>query len=188
MHRASPASREIERGGIFDEDTLVPLNLSRTDSPLNLSMTTRSDTQSPRGLMNEGIVGTVTSQEDDHLPVERTAAFALCQLAQSGGPNLSRNTRYSDSSVCQEQETKLLTSVPSPAPDVSEAASTDSKPAPDVKPGVEDSAPSADSTEVSAPSSHIPHQTRTKTHRKHNLKRKQTSRQSKHNLRKRICH
>lgn len=185
MHRASPASGEMERGANnrFDEDALVPLNLSRTDSPLNLSMTT----QSPSGLMNEGTVGTVTSQEDDHLPVEKTAAFALCQLAQSGGPNLSRNIRYSDSSVCQEQETKLLTSVRGPAPDVSEAASTDSKPAPDVKPGVEDSAPSADSKEVSAPSSNIPHQTRTKTHGKHNLKRKQTSRPSKHNLRKRIC-
>lgn len=128
-------------------------------------------TRSPSGLMSEGIVGTVSSQEDDHLPVEKTAAFALCQLAQSGGSHLSRNISYSDSSVCQS-------SVLSPAPDVSETAS-------DVKPGVgvEDSAPSADTTEVSAPSSNIPHQ----THGKHNLKRKQTSSRSKHNLRKRIC-
>ncbi len=185
MHRASAASREMERGGNdrLDEESLVPLNLSRRDSPLNLSMTTRSDTQSPSGLMNEGIVGTVSSQEDDHLPVEKTAAFALCQLAQSGGSHLSRNISYSDSSVCQS-------SVLSPAPDVSETASTDSKTAPDVKPGVgvEDSAPSADATEVSAPSSNIPHQTQTKTHGKHNLKRKQMSSRSKHNLRKRICH
>uniref|UniRef100_A0A8C1V1V5 Zinc finger protein 750 n=1 Tax=Cyprinus carpio TaxID=7962 RepID=A0A8C1V1V5_CYPCA len=189
--RASSASRKMERRGNdskndrFDEDICVPLNLSRRDSPLNLSVMTRSDTQSPSSLMNEGIVGTVTSQEDDHLPVEKTAAFALCQLAQSSVSHLSRNISYSDSSVCQEQETNLLTSARSPASDVSEAASTDSKPTPDVKPGgaVEDSAPSADATEVSAPSSHIPHQTWTKRQGKHNLKRKQ-----KHNLRKRICH
>lgn len=169
----------------FDEDILVPLNLSRRDSPLNLSVMTRSDTQSPSSLMNEGIVGKETSQEDDHLSVEKTAAFALCQLAQSSVSHLSRNISYSDSSVCQEQETNLLTSARSPASDVSAAASTDSKPTPGVKPGgaVEDSAPSADATEVSAPSSHIPHQTWTKRQGKHNLKRKQ-----KHNLRKRICH
>ncbi|KTG44415.1 hypothetical protein cypCar_00011448 [Cyprinus carpio] len=186
--RASSASREMERGGNdrFDEDTLVPLNLSRRDSPLNLATTTRSDS----GLMNEGIVGTVTSQEDHHLPVEKTAAFALCQLAQYAS-DLSRNP---DANVCHEQETNLLTSVRSPASDASEhresteTASTDSKTTADVKSGicVESSAPSTDAAEVSAPSSNIPHQTQTKRHGRQNMKRKLTSSRSKHNLRKRI--
>lgn len=172
----------MERGGNdrFDEDTLVPLNLSRRDSPLNLATTTRSDS----GLMNEGIVGTVTSQEDHHLPVEKTAAFALCQLAQYGASDLSRNP---DANVCHEQET-------SPASDASEhresteTASTDSKTTADVKSGicVESSAPSTDAAKVSAPSSNIQHQTQTKRHRRQNMKRKLTSSRSKHNLRKRI--
>ncbi|KAK2909427.1 hypothetical protein Q8A67_005264 [Cirrhinus molitorella] len=193
--RSSSASREMERGGIdskndrLDEDTLVPLNLCRRDSPLNLSMTTQSDIQSPSGLKNEGIVGTITSQEDDHLSVEKTAAFALCQLAQSGVSDLSGNSNISYSD--QEQETNL-TPVRNPASnasdhmDLTETPSIDSKTPPDVKSdvGVEDSAPSADAAEVSAPSLNIPHQTLTKKQGKHNMKRKQT--RSKHNLRKRI--
>ncbi|XP_016415049.1 uncharacterized protein LOC107745642 [Sinocyclocheilus rhinocerous] len=166
--RASSASREMEsKNDRFDEDTLVPLNLSRRDSPLNLSTTTRSDS----GLMNEGIVGTVTSQEDHHLPVENTAAFALCQLAQSGASD----------HVCPASDASQHT-------DFTETASTDSKTTADVKAGicVEGSAPSADAAEVSAPSSNIQHQTQTKRHGKHNMKRKLTSSRSKHNLRKRI--
>ncbi|KAL0202634.1 hypothetical protein M9458_000652 [Cirrhinus mrigala] len=180
-----------------DEDTLVPLNLCRRDSPLNLSMMTRLDTQLPSGLKNEGIVDTVTSQEEDHLPVEKTAAFALCQLAQSGISDLSKtsNISYPDPNVCQEQETNLLTSVRNPASDESdhkdltETASTDSKTKQlDVKShvGVEDPAPLADAAEVSASSLNIPHQTRRKKQGKHNMKRKQTSSRNKHNLRKRI--
>ncbi|XP_050975372.1 zinc finger protein 750 [Labeo rohita] len=200
--RSSSASREMERRGNdsknerFDEDTLIPLNLCRRDSPLNLSMTTRSETQSPSGLKNEGIVGIMTSQEDDHLPVEKTAAFALCQLAQSGVSNLSKNSNlsFSDSNVCQEQERNLLTSVQNPASDASdhtdltETDSTDSKTPPAVKSdvGVEDSAPCAEAAEVPASSLNNPHQTQTKKQGKHNMKRKQMSSHSKHNLRKRI--
>ncbi|XP_059407678.1 uncharacterized protein LOC132142060 [Carassius carassius] len=183
LERASSASREMERGGNdrFDEDTLVPLNLSRRDSPLNWS---------DSSLKNEGIVGTVTSQ-DHHLPVEKTAAFALCQLAQSSASDLNRNP---DANVCHEQETNLLSSGRSPASDTSEhrdfteIASTDSKTTADVKSGasVEGSAPSAEAAEDPAPSSNIPHQTQTKKHRKHNMKKKLTSSHNKHNLRKRI--
>ncbi|RXN32991.1 zinc finger protein 750-like [Labeo rohita] len=181
----------------FDEDTLVPLNLCRRDSPLNLSVTSQSENQLPSGLKNEGIVGIVTSQEDDHLPVEKTAAFALCQLAQSGVSNLSKNSNlsFSDSNVCQDQETNLLTSVQNPASDASdhtdltETDSTDSKTPPVVKSdvGVEDSAPCTEAAEVPASSLNNPHQTQTRKQGKHNMKRKQTSRsRSKHNLRKRI--
>lgn len=180
----------MERGGNdsnndrFDDDTLVPLNLSRRDSPLNLSMkmsTAPSDSQSQSCLMTEGIMGAVTSQEDDHLSVEKTAAFALCQLAQSGVSDLRRNSdiSFSDSDVSHEQTTNL----PSSAQSHMELTLT-APASPSVKSDTECPAPSA--AEDSASSSGDARQTRTKRHGKRNMKRKQTS--SKHNLRKRIHH
>ncbi|KAK9981688.1 hypothetical protein ABG768_001212 [Culter alburnus] len=180
---------EMERGGNdskndrFDDDTLVPLNLSRRDSPLNLSMkmsTAPSDSQSQSCLMTEGIMGAVTSQEDDHLSVEKTAAFALCQLAQSG---VSDPIIYSDSNVSHEQITNLPTSAQSPASEHMELTQTAST-SPDVKSDTDVECPAPSAAEVSASSSGDARQTRTKRHGKHNMKRKQTS--SKHNLRKRI--
>lgn len=188
---------EMERGGNdsknerFDDDTLVPLNLSRRDSPLNLSIkmsTAPSDSQSQSCLMTEGIMGAVTSQEDDHLSVEKTAAFALCQLAQSGVSDLRRNSNssYSDSNVSHEQITNFPTSVQNPVSErsdhmeLTQTAST----SPDVKSDTDVECPAPSTTEVSASSSSDARQTRTKRHGKHNMKRKQTS--SKHNLRKRI--
>ncbi|XP_067296772.1 zinc finger protein 750-like [Pseudorasbora parva] len=140
---------ERERGGKdrSDDPALVPLNLSRRDSPLNLSM---SSSQS-----HEGIMSAVTSPEDDDLSVEKTAAIALCQLAQSGVSELGRNSNisHSDSSVSHEQITNLPTPVQSPAPERSDHTETNH-----TSPDGEVSAPSAaegpapSATDVSAPS------------------------------------
>ncbi|XP_043106480.1 uncharacterized protein LOC122352823 isoform X2 [Puntigrus tetrazona] len=167
----APASQSEERGGATPAQAVRTLP-ERGDAPLNLSVT-RSDTQSASSLMTEGIVGRVTSQEDHHLPVEKSAAFALCQLAQSGVTHLNRSITYSPSRVCQEQETN---------------PSWVRSPARDAKSGVdaEDSAPSSDAAEVSAPSLHVLHKIRTKKYRKSSLKRKQTGSQRKYNLRKRF--
>lgn len=153
----------MERAGNdrFDDDTLVPLNLSRRDSPLNLSMKmSLGQSQSKQGIM-----GAVTSQEEDHVSVEKAAAFALCQLSQSA---------LSNSHV-----SNLHTSVQSHM-DLNESASTP----PDVQPDTNAGSP-APSAGDSASLSTVVFQTRTKRHGKRNMKRKQTS-LSKHNLRKRI--
>ncbi|XDV16363.1 hypothetical protein PO909_016113 [Leuciscus waleckii] len=191
--------REMEGAGNdrFDDDTLVPLNLSRRDSPLNLSMK-MSPGQSQSCLLKQGIMGAVTSQEDDHLSVEKTAAFALCQLSQSAHSN-SHNLHTSvqshmdlNESASTPPDVKPDTNAGSPAPSAKDSAppagdsthyaEDPTPPAGDSTPSAEDSAPSA---EDSASLSTVAFQTRTKRHGKRNMKRKQTS-LSKHNLRKRI--
>lgn len=157
----------------FDDDTLVPLNLSRRDSPLNLSLG-----QSQSCLLKQGIMGAVTSQEDDHLSVEKTAAFALCQLSRSALSN-SHNLHTSVQSHMDLNES--ASTPPDVKPDTNAGSHAPS--AEDSTPSAGDSAPSAgDSTSLST----VAFQTRTKRHGKRNMKRKQPSLSKKHNLRKRM--
>ncbi|XP_056128023.1 zinc finger protein 750-like [Rhinichthys klamathensis goyatoka] len=179
--------REMERAGNdrFDDDTLVPLNLSRRDSPLNLSMK-MSLGQSQSCLRKQGVMGAVTSQEEDHASVEKTAAFALCQLSQS--VLLNSHVSNLHTSVRGHMDLNQSTSTPpdvrsdtnagSPAPSAEDSAHS----VEDSARSAEDSAPSA---EDSASLSTVVFQTGTKRHGKRSMKRKQTSLR-KHNLRKRI--
>lgn len=151
----SPAFREMEGAGNdrFYDDTLVPLNLSRRDSPLNLSMK-MSLGQSQSCLLKQGIMCAVTLQEDDHLSVEKTAAFALCQLSQSAPSNSHVSNlhtsvqRHMDlkESASTPPDVKLDTNAGSPAPSAEDSAPSAGDYAPSAKdpvPSAGDSTPSA---------------------------------------------
>ncbi|XP_051557785.1 zinc finger protein 750-like [Myxocyprinus asiaticus] len=227
--RSSSAFREIERRE--KDDVMIPLNLSKRQQmksdtsvkqlfPLNLSVklsTSQSDSQSQSALIRDslaqqGIMGAVTSQEDHLLIVEEetTAAFALCQLAQSGVSDLIRNSNirhFSNSSSCHDQQTSVLQN---PASDrtyqmnITETSASDKvilyssetntvlapKTSPDNKSDivVVRSVPSSDAAEVSASKSNVHYQTRTKTRGICSTKRKRNSSTNNHNLRKRIRH
>ncbi|XP_051982655.1 zinc finger protein 750-like [Xyrauchen texanus] len=223
--RSLSAFREIERWE--KEDAMIPLNLSKrrqmtSDTPvkqtflLNLS-TPRSDSQSQSTLIRDslapqGTMGAVTSQEDHLLIVEEetTAAYALCQLAQSGVSDLTRNSNIrhvSNSSSCHEQQTSALQNPASDRTDQTNVTETSAsgkvtlcsteantvlapETSPDNKSDIvaERSVHSSDAAEVSASKSNVHYRTRTKTQGICSTRRKRKSGTNNHNLRKRIRH
>ncbi|KAG1955824.1 proline-rich protein [Pimephales promelas] len=145
--------REKERAGndTFD-DALVPLNLSRRDSPLNLSMK-MSLGQSQSCLLKQGVMGAVTSQEEDHASVEKTAAFALCQLSQSVPSNSHVSNPHTsvrghvDQSASTTSDIRSDTNAGSPAPSAEDPAHSVKDPAhsfEDPTHSTEDPVPSVD--------------------------------------------
>nr|XP_055060058.1 zinc finger protein 750-like [Misgurnus anguillicaudatus]XP_055060059.1 zinc finger protein 750-like [Misgurnus anguillicaudatus] len=195
----SPMFTEMETEAKSVDDVIVPLNLSRkcqikSDAspqqwfPLNLSVkssTAPSASQSQSGLSDEEILGSMTSQVDDDVIVEdeTTAAFALCQLAQSVLTPMSRNTNiYSSlSTACDEPEAHRFQK---PTPDCDQTEATDTptninftNTSPDLKSDLD----------ITAPASNMKHSKR-KTRASHGTKRKRSSGLNNRNLRKRTCH
>lgn len=191
----SPMLTKMETGAKSVDDVIVPLNLSRkcqikSDAspqqwfPLNLSVkssTAPSASQSQSGLSDEEILGSMTSKVDDIVEDETTAAFALCQLAQSVLTPLSRNTNiYSSlSTACDEPEAHRLQK---PTSDCDQTEATDTptninftNTSPDLKSDLDITVQAA---------SNMKHSKR-KTRASHGTKRKRPSGLNNRNLRKR---